>query len=86
MRTHKILIVLCAFALASCAKNMNSNVYTEGGAAGKVLEGKIINVRAVTIKAHDKFQNNTLGGLGGGAAGALAGSQVAMAAAASRRA
>jgi len=69
-------LMLCAGLFASCAKNMNSNAYTEGATAGKVLEGKIISMRNVTIKAHDKLQDNTLGGGAGGGAGALAGSQV----------
>jgi outer membrane lipoprotein SlyB len=51
---------------------MNSNVYTENSTPGKVLEGKVINARAVTIKAHDKLQDNSTGGLIGGAGGAAA--------------
>jgi len=71
-----LLVVLCTAALTSCARNMHSNTYVEGSTPGKVLEGKIINIRTVQIKAHDKLQDNSAGALGGGAAGALAGSQV----------
>ncbi|MDE3015637.1 MAG: hypothetical protein KGI29_01765 [Pseudomonadota bacterium] len=73
MKTLSLL--LCAGLLASCARSVDSNVYTDSVSAGKVIEGTIINVRAVTIKAHDKLQDNTMGGLAGGGTGALAGSR-----------
>ncbi|MDE3059732.1 MAG: hypothetical protein KGJ06_01825 [Pseudomonadota bacterium] len=69
-------IILCATLLTACAKNMSSNVYTDSSTPGKVLEGTIISARTVTVKAHDKLQDNTAGGLVGGAAGLGAGSQV----------
>jgi len=71
-----VLILLCAMTLASCAKNMSSDVYSEGATAGKVLEGKVISTRNVTIKAHDKLQDNTAGGLAGGVAGGLGGAAI----------
>jgi len=71
-----LLLILCTGALASCSRNMNSNTYTDSNTPGKVLEGTIINARTVTIKAHDKLQDNTLGGVAGGAAGLGAGSLV----------
>ena len=74
--SRMIIVVFSAVMLTSCAKNMNSNVYTEGSTPGKVLEGTVINARAVTIKAHDKLQDNTMGGVAGGAGGAAAGSAI----------
>lgn len=71
-----IALLACAMLLTACAKNMNSNVYTENGVAGKVLEGKVISVRQVTIKEHDKLQQNTTGALLGGTAGGVAGAQI----------
>ena len=68
--------VACAALLSACARNINSSVYTDNAMAGKVLEGKIISMRAVTIKAHDKLEDNKMGGLVGAGAGGLAGSQV----------
>lgn len=73
---NMIIMALSVILLASCAKNMNSDVYTEGSTPGKVLEGTVINARTVTIKAHDKLQDNTAGGLLGGAGGAAAGSAI----------
>jgi len=69
-------LILCALLTTSCARNIGSNVYTDSATPGKVLEGTILFTRAVTIKAHDKLQDNTVGGLGGAAAGGLAGAQV----------
>lgn len=72
----KLGLLLACLLVAGCQKNMNSDVYTEGAVAGKVLEGKVISTRQVTIKAHDKLQDNKTGGLLGGAGGAVAGSQI----------
>lgn len=70
-------MLLCALiALSGCQKNLSSNVYTEGSVAGKVLEGKIISARPVTIKAKDKLQDNTTGGVLGAGAGLAAGSAI----------
>jgi outer membrane lipoprotein SlyB len=71
-----LLLILCSCAVTSCARNMNSNTYTDASTPGKVLEGTIINARTVTIKAHDKLQDNTVGGLAGAGAGVAAGSQI----------
>ena len=69
-------LLLCALLLTSCARNMSSDVYTDGAVAGKVLEGKVISARNVTIKAHDKLQDNTAGGVAGGLAGGVGGSAI----------
>jgi outer membrane lipoprotein SlyB len=62
--------------LTSCAKQMDSNVYTSGAAVGKVIEGTVISSRPVTVKSSDKLQDNTMGMIGGGLLGAVAGSTV----------
>jgi outer membrane lipoprotein SlyB len=73
----KLPLLLCALLVTtSCAKNMSNDVYTEGSVAGKVLEGKVISIRNVTIKSNAKLQENTAGGLAGGLAGGVAGSAV----------
>ena len=73
---RKLLLLPALLLCAACARNMNSNVYSDSATPGKVLEGTVISARPVTIKAHDKLQDNTLGGVGGGVAGGLLGSQV----------
>lgn len=74
--TRLVSVFACAALLAACAKSMGSDVYTDSGAAGKVLEGTVIHVRAVTIKAHEQLGQNTTGGLVGAGAGGIAGSEV----------
>jgi outer membrane lipoprotein SlyB len=62
------------FLLTSCAREMSSDVYTSGATSGKVLEGRVISARPVTIKETDKLKDNTMGMLGGGLMGGVAGS------------
>ena len=63
MRSRNITSLMSILLLVSgCGLNMNSNVYTSDSASGKVLEGKIVSMRAVTIKDHDKLEQNTAGG------------------------
>jgi outer membrane lipoprotein SlyB len=66
--------VIVALFTTSCARNMDSNVYSSSSPAGKVLEGKVISARPIVIKDNDKLQDNGMGMLGGGVAGAVAGS------------
>lgn len=74
--SNLLMLVACALLATSCGRNMAGNTYTSSSAAGKVLEGKIISVRKVTIKDHDRLGQNATGGLMGGAAGAGAGSAI----------
>lgn len=67
-------VFVAVFFLAACAREMSSDVYTSGSESGKVLEGKIVSARPITIKEADRLQNNSTGVLGGGLAGGLAGS------------
>jgi len=76
--SRKIIAILAAasFMLAGCGRNMAGDTYTAGSASGKVLEGKIVSMRPVTIKDHDKLQDNTAGGLAGAAAGGVGGASI----------
>lgn len=69
-------LAVSAFILTGCARDMSSNVYTSSSTSGKVLEGTVLSARPVTIKDSDKLQDNTMGMLGGGVLGAVAGSSV----------
>ena len=69
-------VVVATLTLTGCAREMASDVYTSGSTSGKVLEGTVVSARPITIKESDKLENNTMGMLGGGLLGALAGSSV----------
>lgn len=69
-------IILSCLVLTGCARNMESDVYTSNATVGKVLEGKVISARTVTIKESDKLAQNQAGALGGGLAGGVAGSAI----------
>ena len=76
MTLRRTLIALTSLlSLAACGRDLASNTYTEGSTSGKVLEGVVISARPVTVKAHDKLQDNGTGALMGGAAGGVAGYQ-----------
>lgn len=66
--------VIASFLITGCAREMSSEVYTSSSTSGKVLEGKIVSARPVTIKDSDKLQDNTAGMLGGGLLGGVAAS------------
>lgn len=74
--SRKILSVfaIASFVLTGCAREMSSDVYTSSSTSGKVLEGKVVSARPVTIKDSDKLQDNTAGMLGGGLLGGVAAS------------
>jgi outer membrane lipoprotein SlyB len=74
----KIVITFSAlsFIISGCARNLNSGEYTSLATSGKVLEGKIVSARAVTVNDNDKLENNTIGMLGGGVLGGVAGSVI----------
>lgn len=62
--------------LAGCARNIDGATYTSGNTVGKVTYGTIVSARQVTVKDHDKLEQNGLGGLAGGVAGGVAGSTI----------
>lgn len=75
----KVLLGVCAASMVvvtGCARDMNSNVYSSSAPVGKVLEGTVLSARGVTIKNTDKLEDNTLGMLGGGLLGGIAGSTI----------
>lgn len=75
IRTVIALIATAAFATA-CARNLDGSTYTSGNTVGKVTYGTIVSARTVTVKDHDKLEQNALGGLAGGVAGGVAGSTI----------
>jgi outer membrane lipoprotein SlyB len=80
---NKVLsfLSLCTLAVSltsGCARQISSNVYS-GSSVGEVSTthpGVIISSRPVTVEDQEYLGDNTLGIVGGGVAGALAGSQV----------
>lgn len=72
------ILIACtaALLLAGCSRNLDGDTYTSGNTVGKVTYGTIVSARTVTVKDHDKLEQNALGGLAGGVAGGVAGSSV----------
>ncbi len=60
--------------LSGCARDLSSSTYTSSSTLSLTLEGKVLSVRAVTIKENDKMGDNTGGMLAGGVMGAALGS------------
>ena len=71
-----ISVVLLAVFVTSCARDLSSSTYTSDSTLSLTLEGKVISVRAVTIKESEKLGDNTGGMLAGGIGGAVLGSTV----------
>jgi outer membrane lipoprotein SlyB len=70
--------LLAAVSVCGCARQISSNVYSAAsvGEVSKTVPGVIISARTVTVEDAEYLGDNTLGILGGGAAGALIGSRV----------
>jgi outer membrane lipoprotein SlyB len=71
-----VILVTSTVLLSGCARDMGSNVYSSSAPVGKVLEGVVLSARPVTIKENDKLEENTMGMIGGGLVGGLAGSNI----------
>lgn len=69
-------LILLGFFVASCARDLGSDVYTSDSTMNLTLEGKVISTRAVTIKNSDKLSDNTTGALAGGALGGVGASGI----------
>lgn len=69
-------ILAAAALLVGCARNIDGATYTSDNTVGKVTYGTIVSARQVTVKDHDKLEQNTMGGLAGGVAGGVAGSSI----------
>lgn len=71
-----ILFVSLAGILSSCARDLSSSTYTSDSTLSSTLEGMVVAVRQVTVKEHDKLEDNKMGMLAGGAMGGVAGSGI----------
>ncbi len=69
-------LIAATSMLSACARNIAGDTYTSGNTVGKVTYGTVVSARQVTVKDHDKLEQNALGGLAGGVAGGVAGSSV----------
>lgn len=70
------MVAVSSMLLTACARDMGATVVTSGAVSGKVLEGVIVSATPVTIQESDKLQDNTMGMIGGGVLGAVAGNAV----------
>ncbi len=73
-----VVAVLAAstLLLSACARNMDGSTVTSSSSVGKVLYGRVVSARAVTIKDSEQLQDNVLGGAAGGIAGGVAASSI----------
>jgi len=67
------LLAAAALTLTACHRDLSGSTYSSSATGGKVLQGTVISARHVTVKDHDKLQDNTAGGLIGGIGGGVAG-------------
>lgn len=75
MRSLPVLCVLSALLILSgCNRNLGGATYTSGNTVGKVVYGKIVSARQVTVQDNDQLGQNTAGMLAGGVLGGIAGS------------
>lgn len=77
-RTIRLATVtlMSTLMLAGCGRNLGGNTYTSSNTSGKVVYGRIVSAKPITIKDSDRVQDNVLGGAAGGIAGGVAGSTV----------
>lgn len=71
--------LFAAIALfTGCAREISSNVYSADhvGEASKTFSGVVISARQITVQEKERLEENGLGIVGGGLAGAYAGSHV----------
>lgn len=71
-----IFCLACALFASACAKDMNSSTYVSSSPSGKVIMGKVLSVRQVTIKENASAKENVLGTASGAVAGGVAGSTI----------
>lgn len=71
---NKVLsLVLLAGLVSGCARDLSNDMYVSSSTMNLTMEGKVVSVRKVAIKEHDKLQDNTTGMLAGGVLGGVAG-------------
>ena len=71
-----ITLITLISILGGCARDLSSTTYTSSSTLSLTLEGKLVAVRAVTIKDTDKMGDNAGGMLAGGVMGAALGSGI----------
>lgn len=73
-----ILLAVSALLLTSCARQIDSNVYTsrQAGTVSTTYAGIIRNIREVSVQEGSQLEDNGLGIVGGGVAGGVVGSAV----------
>ena len=72
------LVAASVASLHGCARDISSSSYSEGnvGDVSTTYRGIIVAAREVNVTGSDNLSDNTTGIVGGGALGALAGSQI----------
>jgi outer membrane lipoprotein SlyB len=78
VKSSKVIsILLSLFVITSCAREISSEVYSANhvGEASTTYAGVIIHTRQVTVQEHERLEENGMGIVGGGVAGAIAGNQ-----------
>jgi outer membrane lipoprotein SlyB len=75
---HVILLAVSALLLTSCARQIDSDVYTtrQVGEVSTTYAGVIRNIREVCVQEGSQLEDNGLGMVGGGVAGGVVGSAV----------
>ena len=70
-------LIACIALLSSCAREISSDVYSANhvGEASTTYPGVVIHARQISVQEHERLQENGLGIIGGGVAGAVAGNQ-----------
>lgn len=73
-----VSLSLTSLLLSGCARQISPNAYTEAhvGETSRTYRCTIVSVRAVTVGAGERLEDNTTGMLVGAGAGGLAGSAV----------
>ena len=72
MNIIKVYLFTFVLLLSSCSRNLSSSVHTSDETLSLTMEGKVLSVRDVTIKSHDKLEDHKDGLLAGGLLGGSA--------------
>lgn len=75
---HASLIAASVVTFYGCERDISSSSYSEGniGDVSSTYRGVIVAARQVNVTGGDSLSDNTMGMVGGGALGALGGSQI----------
>ncbi|WP_341753435.1 hypothetical protein [Candidatus Tisiphia endosymbiont of Dioctria rufipes] len=69
---YTFLILIIAFTLSSCGRNLAANTYTSDSTLNIVLEGRLLAKRDIKITEDERLGDNAIGGLAGAVTGAMA--------------